>query len=190
MFPIERSIKGRTAEAIATIIFERGGYRLARFGIEELFREVKVLSDAEYTKLNLDQRLKSLPDFLVSTPNLDSVFQVEVKFRTNLYQHTRDELAATLQRQRVSWPNTHMLLLVGHSPNGKGAAFFQDYVRVITPAMAVTLIEQKQTHDRFWAGLPQVADVFPLIKRSDFDLDSIVPFLRELTKLCSDELHP
>jgi hypothetical protein len=186
MFLIERSIKGRTAEAIATIIFERGGYRLARFGIEELFREVKMLTDVEYTKLNLDHRLRSLPDFLVSTPNLDSAFQVEVKFRTNLYQQTRDELAGTLQKQRDNWPNTYLLLLVGHSPNGKGALFFQDYVRVVPPATSVEAIGKKQTHGQFWGGLPQVADVFPLIKKSDFDLDSVVPFLQELTKLSGD----
>ncbi|GAB3785424.1 hypothetical protein [Dyella agri] len=183
MFPLERSIKGRTAEAIATIIFERGGYRLARFGIEELFREVKLLGDAEYQLLNLDPRLRSLPDFLVSTQNLDAAFQVEVKFRSNLYQEVREELAATMQGQRDNWPNTHVLLLVGYSPNGSNAKFFQDYVRIVPPSVSIEFIAEKQWHNQFWSQLPQVADVFPLIKKSDFDLDSVVPFLQELTKL-------
>ena len=183
MFPLERSIKGRTSEAIATIIFERGGYRLARFGIEELFREVKLLSDGEYARLGLDRRLRSLPDFLVSDPALSVVHQVEVKFRSNLYQKTRDELALKLAVQRDDWPNSYVLLMVGHSPVGSSAAFFQDYVRILPPENTASWVAEKRTHTQFWLDLPQVADVFPLVKKSDFDLDTVVPFLRELTKL-------
>jgi|GEM_PF-5251999 len=183
MFPLERSIKARTAEALATIIFERGGYRLARFGIEELFREVKLLSDSDYLRLNLDGRLRALPDFLVSTPSMDVAHQVEVKFRSNVGQAARDELAMALSRQREFWPQTCVLLLVGKSSNGPNAKFFQDYVRVIDTSVTPEEISRKRPDNEFWKSLPQIADIFPLVKKSDFELDSVLPFLREMTKL-------
>ncbi len=190
MFPLERSIKGRTAEAIANIIFERGGYRLAHFGIEELFREVKLLSDAQYNKLSLDPRLRALPDFLISTPDLNKAYQVEVKFRRNLDQNVRSELAIKLGQQRSHWPNMIVLLLAGEAPGGPTMKYFQNYVRVINNSVTADIISKKMSAYEFWEKLPTVQSAFPLIAKSDFKLDSVVPLLQQLAKIdVADEKH-
>jgi hypothetical protein len=52
-FSIANLLSGHLAERIVTIFLEHGGYRVTRFGIEDLFDEVKYLDLDRYLRLGL-----------------------------------------------------------------------------------------------------------------------------------------
>lgn len=184
---IARSLKGKTTETLANIIFERGGYRVARVGIEELFREVKVLNAEQYASLNLEPALRTIPDLIISDHNLSVAFQVEIKFRSVLDFESRRLLASIVDRQRMHWPNTHYIIFVGRSPRGLRSKYFQDYVKVITPNIDTIKMREFCVDSKFWDGLPTVQEVFPGLKKSDFALDVLVPILQKLREAAENK---
>src|ERR1700733_14038557 len=99
-FSLANILRGRLAERILTILLERGGYRVTRLGIEELFDEVKYLDRERYLALGLPQQLRTLPDLLVADPGVTWARLLEVKFRHSFGRNTADELFATLSEQR------------------------------------------------------------------------------------------
>ena len=177
---LERSLKGKTTEALAHIIFERGGYRVARLGVEELFREVKVLDAKQYLALCLEPALRTIPDLLVSDSGLTCAYQVEIKFRSQFDFETRKALAELIDQQRAHWPNTHFLVFVGLSPRGPKSKYFQNFVKVITPALDTATMRTFCKDSEFWEALPTVQDIFPSLKKSDFALDALIPILQKL----------
>ena len=72
-------LKGRVAERVITSLFERGGYRVTRLGIEELFDEIKYLDRDRYVSLGLPDQIRTLPDLLVADPGVTWVKLIEVK---------------------------------------------------------------------------------------------------------------
>jgi hypothetical protein len=69
-FPFTNLLRGRMAERILTILLERAAYRVKRFGIEELFDEVKYLDREQYKALDLPEQLRTIPDLLVTDPGV------------------------------------------------------------------------------------------------------------------------
>jgi hypothetical protein len=69
------------AERILVTLLERGGYRVTRLGIEEIFDEIKLLDQREYLDLGLPPALRALPDILVADPQVSWAALVEIKFR-------------------------------------------------------------------------------------------------------------
>ncbi len=59
-------IKGLVTQTLLLALFERGGYRVTRMGIEELFAEVKHIDMQQYLSLNLPLQVRYLPDLLVT----------------------------------------------------------------------------------------------------------------------------
>ncbi len=177
---IERAIKGRVTESLAFMLFDRAGYRIARFGIEELFREVKIISKEDYRNLGLDERLRALPDFLVSNAATTEAFQVEVKFRKSFCPDSRRELFETINYQRGFWSNTFHLIFLGKSPR-LGARFYQDYIRVITPDCLIDDFCDFNVSDfDLWESLCRLNHAFNEFSGGDFEIDFIVPILRQL----------
>jgi hypothetical protein len=55
-------VKGFVTQTLLAALLERGGYRVTRLGIEELFGEVKHIDMHQYLKLELPLPLRYLPD--------------------------------------------------------------------------------------------------------------------------------
>ena len=111
-FSIANLLRGRLAERILTIFLERGGYRVTRLGIEELFDEVKYLDREHYLALGLPEQLRTLPDLLVADPGVTWAKLIEVKFRRSFGRDTANELFATLTNQRLRWPQSYAVIIV------------------------------------------------------------------------------
>ena len=72
------------AERILTVLLERGGYRVTRLGIEELFEEVKYLDREQHLALGLPEQLRTLPDLLVTDPGVTWAKLIECKVSSEL----------------------------------------------------------------------------------------------------------
>jgi hypothetical protein len=131
-FTLANFLRGRLAERILTILLERGGYRVTRLGIEELFDEIKYLDREQYLALGLPEQLRTLPDLLVADPGVKWAKLIEVKFRSSFDRKTANELLATLADQRRFWPESSAVIMIG-KPFLPEARFHQDYIRVIPP---------------------------------------------------------
>lgn len=173
-------LKGKTTEALASLIFERGNYRVARVGIEELFREVKVITAKRYRDLGLDAPLRTMPDLLVTDHLLEAAFQVEIKFRGDFTGKTRAALANLLAEQRVHWPKTYVIIMLGSCPGRKTARYFQNFVKVIPPEFPLGALKLKELDSKVWEQLADLPDVFTNLSKSDFYVDALVPLLKTL----------
>jgi hypothetical protein len=161
-------LHGRLAERILTSLLERGGYRVTRLGIEELFDEVKYLDRERYLALGLPEHLRTLPDLLVADPGVTWSKLVEVKFRHRFDRETAVELLATLTEQRRFWPQSFAVIIVGKTYHPE-ARFHQDYIRVIPPDETDLLkgprgidipTNESDAMDLLWAQLPMLTTMF------------------------------
>lgn len=161
-------LKGRLAERIVVTLLERGGFRVTRLGIEELFDEIKYLPKDQYLGLGLSPQLRALPDILVADPKVTWAVTLEIKFRRRFDEEVARELHSTLRDQRHYWPEAWALLLIAE-PFFDGARFHQDYIRLLGPddlgqlvdpvISASTETEQKRAQRR-WEGLPMLTKLF------------------------------
>ena len=94
-------LKGRLAERILVTLLERGGYRVTRLGVEELFDEVKYLDRIHFLGLGLPEQLRALPDILVADPSVSWAQLVEIKFRRRLDHSTVGELFSELTNEFI-----------------------------------------------------------------------------------------
>jgi len=179
--PIENQIKGRVSQTLAEILFERNSYRVTRLGIEELFREVKGLSEPEYKKLDLPMTLRHLPDLLVADKGLTKAWLVEVKFRkdiSSIRQHFRSEL----ENIRKLWPDAYVLICLANSPSSK-SSYLQDHVRVITPEKDIEYIVGSKAPSKdkdLWDQLHRPSKIFAGFSETKADLDKILPIIKVL----------
>jgi hypothetical protein len=203
-FSLQNLLRGRLAEQILTVLLERAGYRVTRLGIEVLFDEVKYLDRERYLGLGLPEQLRTLPDLLVADPGVTWAKLIEVKFRRSFTRSTAKELFATLTDQRVHWPQSYAVLLLGE-PFHPDARFHQDYIRVIPPDRTDYLLgprgidippDEHGAMHLLWEQLPMLTEVF---RFRDFEFsgeqrddhgwdflsgaDSITAAIRELGRL-------
>jgi hypothetical protein len=189
------------AERILVTLLERGGYRVTRLGIEEIFDEIKILSQKEYLALGLPESLRALPDILVADPEVSWAALVELKFRRRFDEETARELHSTLISQRKHWPSANVLVMIGE-PFRENDRFHQDYIRFIKPQATESLLwrpdgyaDEKQRMCVVWEALPTMASLFKAThldgddeetsrRRWDFfsNMDYITQALKELTK--------
>lgn len=167
-------LRGRLAEQILTVLLERAGYRVTRLGIEVLFDEIKYLDREAYLALGLPKELRTLPDLLVADPGVKWAKLIEVKFRRSFSRSTAEELLATLAEQRVHWPQSYAVIVVGR-PFLPDARFHQDYIRVIPPGEVELLrgprgidipSDERSAMELVWAKLPMLTSIF---KFRDFE---------------------
>lgn len=137
-------LKGRLAERIVVTLLERGGFRVTRLGIEELFDEIKYMQREQYLNLGLPQELRTLPDLLVADPKVSWAVMLEVKYRKRFDLETARELHSTLTDQRRCWPQAWALMMIAE-PFVEAGRFHQDYIRLIPP---------ENLHDLFGGHLP------------------------------------
>jgi len=193
---ISNVVKGQITQTLMKVLLERAGYRVARFGIEELFQEVVHLSVQQYRALGLPPALRSLPDLLVTDLNIEKAFLVEVKFRALLTAESLRSLHATLTEQSKFWPEMHTVLLTSTTQRSD-ASFHQDYIRVLRPGEFDRLLPNQYLleHARpenighyVWKELPQLHEVFDRfhwdndVSRTD-DADFIASAIKDLKAL-------
>jgi hypothetical protein len=178
-------IKGQVTQSLLTTLLERAGYRVTRFGIEELFREVKYLDLQQYRRLNLSLHLRTLPDLLVAELDLSEAYLVEVKFRKAFTDQSARSLHSELTNQRKYWPDSYAVVMIANSFVRDGR-FHQDYIRVVEPDNTDWLIEDRWSLEQRWDGLPHIQQVFKKFFQSldnQQNADLITTTLKELSKL-------
>lgn len=166
--PLEFSnvIKALTTQSLLATLLERGGYRVTRLGIEELFGEVKHLDQQQYLGLKLPEALRFLPDLLVANRDMTEAFLVEVKYRRRFDDDGRRSLYEELSRQRHYWPQSHAVLMIGE-PFVENGRFHQDYIRVIPANEQDRLVDDPwkvhgmdYTLEMRWDRLPMLLHTF------------------------------
>jgi len=167
-------LKGRGAERILVTLLERGGYRVTRLGVEELFDEVKYLELPAYLQLGLPEALRALPDLLVADPGVSWARLIEVKFRRRFDRQGAEELYAALAYQRKWWSESHAVVMIAE-PFVAGGRFHQDHIRVI-PAREENALRfpapvghqsENQVAETVWNQLPMLTRLF---KFQDFEV--------------------
>ncbi len=161
-------LKGRLAERIVVSLLERGGFRVTRLGIEELFDEIKYLERDQYLKLGLPPQLRALPDLLVADPHVTWARMLEIKFRRRFDDQTASELYATLRDQREHWPDAWSVVITAE-PFVEGGKFHQDYIRLLGPDDLDLLVQpvargpsddDRRVMSRRWDRLPMLTKLF------------------------------
>ena len=161
-------LRGHLAVRIFVTLLERGGYRVTRLGIEELFDEVKYLPLHQYLALGLPRALRTLPDLLVANPNVSWTRLIEVKLRKRFDQEVAKELHSILSEQRQYWPDSYAIIMIG-DPFVKDGKYHQDVVRVVPPSETDSLLysppegsyeDERMRMERVWNQLPLLTRLF------------------------------
>ena|SRR3989337_4222181 len=181
-------LKGVVTQTLLMALLERGGYRVTRLGIEELFGEVKHIDIQQYLGLNLPLPLRYLPDLLVAEIDMTHVFLVEVKFRRAFDQNAVESLHEELKKQREHWPQAYAAIMIAEPVVADGK-FHQDYVRLLKPHEHDILLDNRLSLDQRWERLHHLQRVFTRFNNERYILDvqksadSLTQTLHDLAKL-------
>jgi hypothetical protein len=145
-------IKGVVTQTLLTALFERGGYRVTRLGIEELFVDIKHIDLRKYMGLNLPLPLRYLPDLLVAEFDMTNAFLVEVKFRRKFDQNSAESIYDDLKKQREHWPQSYTVIMISEAFVPE-TVFHQDYIRVVKPNEQGILIDSHLSLAQRWEKL-------------------------------------
>lgn len=189
-------VKGQITQTLVKTLFERAGYRVERFGVEELFNEVIHLSEDEYKKLGLPAPLRKLPDLLVADSTLQKAWLLEVKFRKHLTKEVAHELHQSFKAQFKYWPGAISLVVIGEHPNkwstdNGGNRFIQDYIRIVTPSNIEKLVKPlggnraATFEQRVWNSMTEPQHVFKALLDSGTlkESDALIKTIRQLSEL-------
>src|SRR5262249_14386767 len=130
--------KAQVTQSLTAALLEAAGYRVSRFGIEEVFNAIKHLDTEQYRALSLPHQLRLLPDLLIAEPDLSAAALLEVKFRARFDEQTGRGLHERLSKQLELWPGTLVALYVGRA---SGRGYIQDHLRVLNESNLNLLID-------------------------------------------------
>ena len=178
-------IKGVVTQNTLAVLFEQGGYRVTRLGIEELFGEIKYLDGKEYSRLDLPPALRYLPDLLIANLNMTNAFMVEVKYRR---QFLPAKLHSDLKEQFVHWPQTHVVTMISEPlPPHPNASFHQDFIRVIRQQELDGLSAKGSDAAEIWDKLPHLHQAFKSLNQDAVAFqecaDTLTQTIKDLSKL-------
>ena len=176
--------KAQITQTLLTTLLERGGYRVTKLGIEELFGEIKYLDLPSYMSLNLPLQLRYLPDLLVSDKGTKKAYMVEVKFRKQFDEISAKNLYDELTDQRKYWSQSYAVIMIA-DPMWTDGKFHQDYIRIVKPDQTDCLIDNKLSVGIRWDRLAQIYHVFRDLNDGTLlhNADSITPALKQLANL-------
>jgi hypothetical protein len=106
-------LKGAVTQVLLKALLEDGGYRIVPLGIEEVIRELTMLSEEKYKALKLPAILRKLPDFFVSDESLGNSWLVEVKYRKEWNNQTRESLGKAIRPQVADWNPLYLMVFLG-----------------------------------------------------------------------------
>ena len=177
-------VKGLITQTTLAALFERGGYRVTRLGIEELFGEIKHIEYEQYMGLNLPLGLRYLPDLLVAELDMSNAFMVEVKYRRRFDPKV---LHRELSQQLEHWPQTHTVIMISE-PFVADASFHQDYIRVLRPS-DIEALDDSSAPEQKWEKMNHLQRVFKAFNNDRYALDwqksadTLTQTLRDLANL-------
>lgn len=111
----ENRLKGTVTQTLVKALLEDAGYRTIPLGVEEVIREVSVLSADEYRDLELPTVLRKMPGFFVAEPNLSNAWLVEVKYRKEWNDEARRRLGNQIREQVEAWQPLFLTVFLGNS---------------------------------------------------------------------------
>lgn len=105
-------VKGRIAETLVEEMFKKSGYQVYRFGYEAILENV---SQSGYKIKDSDtwNRIRSIPDFLVISPN-GSIQLIEVK-----YSKTGTISPSKLEKYANFWEEARIIVVGPNEPHFK-----------------------------------------------------------------------
>jgi hypothetical protein len=182
-------VKGHVTQTLLTTLLERGGYRVTRLGIEELFGEIKYLEMQQYLALNLPLQLRYLPDLLVAELDMTNVFLVEVKFRRGFDSQSVKSLHDELRKQREYWPQSYAVIMIADPVIPGRGHYHQDHIRVLKPNETDMLTDESRPLAARWENLHYLQRVFMAFNNERYAVDiqdcadSLTQTLQDLAKL-------
>lgn len=174
-------LKGQVTQGMAAALLENYGYRVSRLrGRGATFR-TEVLAMGRIQQLGLPKQLRTLPDLLVTTPDCQRAWLIEVKMRSRITGATLQQLGLALREQASYWPHTHTILFLAESFQYE-RGYVQDHLRVIAPDNIDMLVESATGAERKWNKLPMLHAIFELVEAGHFftRADRIVPAIRAI----------
>ena len=98
-------VKSKTAESIVEQLFLFEEYKVHKYGMESVLPQI--LGSIRNDESETARQIRSMPDFIIQTPELDNVYFVEVKFRAN-GQYSFQELEKEFE---YPYKNTYFILV-------------------------------------------------------------------------------
>lgn len=74
-------VKSKTAESIIQQLFLYEQYKVHKYGMESVLPQI--LGSMNGDNSETARQIRTMPDFIIQTPELDAVYFVEVKYRAN-----------------------------------------------------------------------------------------------------------
>lgn len=108
-------LKGSVTQTLVKALLEDAGYRTIPLGVEEVIREVSVLSNREYSNIELPEILRKMPDFFVADEGISKAWLVEVKYRKVWSNQVRQKLGEQILEQVKFWNPLFLTVLLGNS---------------------------------------------------------------------------
>ena len=90
-------------QTLVKALLEDAGYRTIPLGVEEVIREVSVLSPIDYSGLELPTVFRKMPDFFVADEDISKAWLVEVKYRKVWDDEVRRKLGEQIFEQVKVW---------------------------------------------------------------------------------------
>ena len=189
----QNRLKGAVTQSLVRSLFAQAGLTIVPLGIEETIREVAELPLTKYLGLNLPLALRKLPDFFATDRDRTTHWLVEVKYRREWNDATRDELEQSLSEQVSTWSPLVVFIFVGETPS-----------RFVQPSSWVRAAQVKMDNGTLkfnhcengtyvpWSqanfiNLQRVQDVFPQLNNSELwassALDLTIEISRGLTRI-------
>ena len=187
-FEFTNTLKGVVTQSILKALFERGGYRVTRLEIEELFSEIKHIDLQKYQKLNLPLQLRYMPDLLVAEIDMSHAFLVEVKFRKRFDENSAQSLFKELERQRKYWEQSYAVVMIAE-PFVADRQYHQDFIRVVKPESHSILMDNRLSLAQRWDSLEHLQRVFKRFNNDSIvhdvqkSADTLTQMLKDLAKL-------
>ena len=106
-------LKGDITQVLIKTLLEDAGYHIVPLGIEEIIREVKVLTQEKYLSLSLPTSLTKLPDFFIADKDVSKACLLEVKYRNRWNDEVRRKLGQSLKPQVKEWNPLYLMIFLG-----------------------------------------------------------------------------
>lgn len=110
-------LKGSVTQALVRSLLTDAGITVVPLGIEEVIRELSDLTEEKYLTLSLPEPLRRLPDFFAVNSERTQSWLIEVKFRKQWSNDTREALGKKLTEQVKAWNPIYLVLFFGESPS-------------------------------------------------------------------------
>lgn len=122
-------LKGQITQSLIECLLVDAGLRVVPLGIEQVIREVKLLSKEQYLAAGISPTLRSLPDFFIANSDMSRTWLLEVKYRRHWNEETRADLARSLFSQVKMWQPLHLAVFLGETNNNP--SFPNSYLRML-----------------------------------------------------------